>query len=349
MNDTQRYFVEEFAEEYLEGRMSRRDMLRRVMLITGGVASAATTLLALGCGKDNDNTTARTTTTSASATPAATGTTEATRTATAQASAAPSPAATSASSTLGAATLPPAQQSNDLLVPESDPSVQAGRVQFPGPAGTVLGYYARPKTGGPWRGIILVHENMGLVEPNMDVARRYAKEGFAALAVDLVSREGGTDKYQSDPAQIPAILGRIAMTDLVADLQAGLTWLKAQDGVKQGAYGVSGFCFGGNMTFGLATAAPEIAAAVPYYGQARLDDLPKSKAAFLAFYGQADTRVTSQAQAVEQALKQAGRPVEIRIEPGAAHAFFRNNGASYNPAAARDAWPRTLAWFTQYL
>ncbi len=83
-------------------------------------------------------------------------------------------------------------------------------MQFPGPAGPVFGYLARPRSprdgGAP--GIILVHENQGLREPNLDIARRYAKEGFAALAVDLVSRAGGTERYQADPAQIPAALGR---------------------------------------------------------------------------------------------------------------------------------------------
>jgi carboxymethylenebutenolidase len=346
MNEMQRYFVEEFAEEYHEGHMSRRD-LRRVLLITGGVASAATTLLALGCGSDNDEASTGGSTPSPAVGAASTSAATAARVETAS----PSPAAAAASPTpgsRGASTMPPASNTPDLLVREDDPAIQAQAVQFPGPAGTVLGYLARPRTGTSIPAVILVHENQGLVEPNMDIARRYAKEGFAALAVDLVSREGGTEKFASDRAQISAILGRIPQTDLATDLAAGITYLKTLDGIKKDGFGVSGFCFGGAMTFALATASPEIRAAVPYYGNARIEDLPKSQAAFLIFYGETDTRITGQSDAVAMALRGAGRTVDVRIQPGAGHAFFRNGGNSYT-AAARDAWPRTLEWFARYL
>jgi carboxymethylenebutenolidase len=346
MNDIQRYFVEEFVEEYREGHMSRRDMIRRVLLITGGVGSAATTLLAMGCGTDSSSSGA-----SNSGTVAPPAVTAARVETPAVTAAAAVPTATSAPATgaRGAATMPPAANSADPLVQEDDPAIRAERVQFPGPAGPVFGYLARPATATAVPGIILVHENQGLQEPNMDIARRYAKEGFAALAVDLVSRAGGTEKFLSDPAQISAALGRTPQPDLVADLAAGIDYLKTVDGVRNQGFGVTGFCFGGGMTFALATASPEIRAAVPYYGNARVEELPKSQAAFLIFYGETDTRITSQAQAVERALRDAGRPVEVRIEPGAGHAFFRNGGQSYNAAAARDAWPRTLDWFARYL
>ena len=245
--------------------------------------------------------------------------------------------------------MPPATNTPDLLVREDDPAIQAQAVQFPGPAGAVLGYLARPRTGTNIPAVILVHENQGLVEPNMDIARRYAKEGFAALAVDLVSREGGTEKFAADRAQVPAILGRIPQTDLAADLAAGIAHLKTLDGIKKDGFGVSGFCFGGAMTFALATASPEVRAAVPYYGNARVEDLPKAQAAFLIFYGETDTRITGQSDAVALALRGAGRTVDVRIQPGAGHAFFRNGGTSYNAAAARDAWPRTLEWFARHL
>ena len=340
MNDVERYFVEEFVEEYHEGHMSRRDLLRRVLLITGGVASAATTLIALGCGTESAP--SQTTETTAAPTGSA-ARTEPSPTAAAVAPVAPTPGAR------GAATMPPATNSADPLVREDDPAIQATRVEFPGPAGTVFGYLARPRAAAPSPGIILVHENMGLVEPNMDIARRYAKEGFAALAVDLVSRAGGTERLRSDPAQIPAALGRTPQEEHAADLSAGIAYLKTVDGVRPERFGVSGFCFGGGMTFALASAAAEVVAAVPYYGNARLEDLPRSQAAFLVFYGETDTRLTAQAPAVEAALRAAGRPVEVVVAPGAGHAFFRNGGNSYNPAAARDAWPRTLAWFARHL
>ena len=343
MNDIQRYFVEEFAEDYHAGQIGRRDLLRRVLLITGSVTATASALLALGCGSNDDAAGDAPST----ASPAAQATASRPDP-TAPAAAAPG-SVSSPPAALGAATMPPAGRSNDPIVAESDPAIQAGSVEFPGAAGTIFGYLARPRTGGPAPGIIVVHENRGLVEPNMDIARRYAKEGFAALAVDLVSREGGTARYAADPAQIPAALGRTPQPDLVADLAAGIAYLKTVDGVRREGFGVTGFCFGGAMTMAFAAASPEIRAAVPYYGQARVEDLPRAQAAFLIFYGETDTRLTSQAGAVEQALKQAGRTVEVRIAPGAGHAFFNNTGGAYNAAAARDAWPQTLEWFNRYL
>jgi carboxymethylenebutenolidase len=337
MNDNQRYFVEEFAEDFREGRMSRRDMLRRELLITGSTAATASALLALGCGSN-------------AAQPKATsGSSQAPSSAGSAGTAASANAAASAAAAPGAATMPPSAQSNDLVVQTTDAAIRAERVQYSGPAGTVFGYLARPKAGNALPGIILVPENRGLVEPNMDIARRYAKEGFATLAVDLVSREGGTDKYADDPAQIPAILGRIPQPDLVADLLASLAYLKAADGVRKDRFGVTGFCFGGSQTFALAIASPEIRAAAPFYGTAKPEDVGKSQAAFINFYGETDARVTSTAEPVQAALKQAGRTVEVHIEPGAAHSFFNNTGQAYSPSAARDAWPRALAWFDKYL
>jgi carboxymethylenebutenolidase len=334
MNDNQRYFVEEFAEEYQLGRMNRRELLRRVLLITGSAPVAASALIALGCGANSP--------------PPATTPAPSQAKGGSSASAA-STAAASPTGSLGAATMPPQAQTNDLVVQPDDPAIKAQNVEFPGQAGMIFGYLAQPKAGAAVPGVIVVPENRGLVEPNMDIARRYAKEGYAALAVDLVSRQGGTAKYASDPAQIPAILGQTPQPDLVADLQSGLAYLKTVDGVRKDRIGVTGFCFGGSQTFALAIASPEIRAAAPFYGTVKPEDVVKSQAAFVNFYGELDTRVTSTAEPAQQALKQAGRPVEVHIEPGAMHAFFNNTGAAYNPAAARDAWPRVLAWFNQYL
>jgi carboxymethylenebutenolidase len=333
MNETQRYFVTEFAWDYREGRMGRRDLLRRVLLITGSTAATATALLALGCGARSQ---------SASTPAPSAGSATSSPSGAARASATPG-------GPLGAATMPPPAQTNDFVVQPDDPAISARNVQFPGQAGTIFGYLAQPKGSATVPGLILVPENRGLIEPNMDIARRYAKEGYATLAVDLVSRSGGTAQYANDPAQIPAILGRMNPSDLVADLQSALAYLKTVDGVRKDRLGVTGFCFGGGQAFALAAAAPEIRAAVPFYGPTKPETLVTAKAAFLCFFGALDNFVTPEAQPVQQTLQQLGLPVEIHIEPNAMHAFFNNTGAAYNPDAARDAWPRTLAWFKQYL
>src|SRR6266581_1202916 len=152
MNDNQRYFVEEFAEEYQLGRMSRRELLRRVLLVTGSAPAAATALFALGCGANAGKPSGASGQSQPQAAP----------------SASPATAATTAAVTtsLGAATMPPAAQSAENIVKPDDPAIRGQNVQFPGQAGPLFGYLAQPKGGTTVPGIVLVHENRGLVEPN---------------------------------------------------------------------------------------------------------------------------------------------------------------------------------------
>src|SRR5688500_18146546 len=173
--------------------MSLRDMLRRVLLITGSIPLTATTLLALGCGtNDGDEGGVPGAGTSAPATAAAKGTTAAT----------PSTPATPG-------------------VSLTDPTITAADVAFPGPASEIKGYFARPSAPGTYPGVLIIHENRGLNDHTRDVARRYAKEGIAGLAIDLVSRGGGTG---ADAAANTGFLGRANPDDLVADLLAALEY-----------------------------------------------------------------------------------------------------------------------------
>ena len=141
--------------------------------------------------------------------------------------------------------------------------------------------------------------------------------------------------------------------DFVADMKSSLDYLKAQAFVKPAALGVTGFCFGGNQTFSILLNAPELKAAVPYYGtlaETLQPELAKTKAAVMVVYGGNDTRVTAQRPMIEEQLKASGQPYEIKVYEGAGHAFFNEGrGASYNAAASADAWKSTLAWFRKYL
>jgi carboxymethylenebutenolidase len=305
LNPHQVYLLEEFAEDYLERRLSRRDLIHKALLITGSVPLAATSLLALGCGDSDED-----------AEPALT-------------QAPPTP-------TIGAGG----------SVAENDPAIQAQAITYPGPAGELKGYLARPRTGGPSAGLIVIHENRGLVPHISDVARRYAKEGFVALAVDMASRGGGSTE---DTNQNMALLMQTQPGDHVMDLQAGLNYLKTQNFVRAGALGVTGFCYGGGYTFDLAANSQDIRAAVPFYGSVTnaLPTLPSTRAAILVVYGSNDTRITSQQPQVEQAL--AGKTFEIKVYEGANHAFFNDTGGSYSQQAAADAWPLAVGWLRRHL
>jgi carboxymethylenebutenolidase len=218
-------------------------------------------------------------------------------------------------------------------------------VSFPGPASDILGYLARPAGAGPFAAILIIHENRGLLPHFEDVARRYAAEWFVAFAIDMASRLGGSDVAASQ-------LGQIAPEDLVADMQAAIDYLKAQAFVNPDAIGATGFCFGGGYTFDIAAASPDVKAAVPYYGTARRaaeNGLAQTQAAVLVMYGETDTRITGERDAVEAILQQTGRPYEIMVHAGAGHAFFNDTGGSYNEAAATAAWTATIAWFREHL
>jgi carboxymethylenebutenolidase len=321
LNHHQRYLLEEFAEDYLDHRMARRELLRRSLLATGSIALTATTLFALGCSNSDDEGEEP-----AASSPAGTNTL-------------PTPAGGS-----GAAPQAP-QTGGGPVVAEDDPSVRAQDVTFPGPGSQILGYLASPAEEGMFPAVLIIHENRGLLPHFEDVARRYAKEGFVGLAMDMASRLGGTATAGEQVTQIDP-------TDLVADMEAALDYLQSLEFVEDTALGVTGFCFGGGFVFDLAAASPDIQAAVPYYGTARRaleEGLGETQAAILVMYGANDTRITSEQPDVEAALQASGSPYEIMVHEGAGHAFFNNTGGSYNEAAATAAWSATIEWFREYL
>lgn len=328
MNAYQEYLLQEFVDDYHEKQMSRRDLMRRALLIMGTAPLASSALLALGCGGDDDtDDDVDATATSSSATSGATTATSPTVAASAAASASAAPTGTQAA----------------VQITSSD-------VKFAGPGSDLLGYLSRPAdTSKSYPGVFIIHENRGLVEHSKDIARRYAGQGYVALAIDLVSRKGGSGADTT--ANMAALAGaNVNIEDLVADTKAYATYLQGLEGVRKNGVGVTGFCFGGGYAFEAAIAAPEVVAAVPYYGICRLmDQLSKTKAAVLAMYGANDGRVTSQAEQVKAELAKTGKPYEVKIYEGANHAFFNGTGANYNATAAADAWPKTLNWFATHL
>ncbi len=322
-DDTLRnYLIEEFVEEYQEGRLSRRDALKKIGGILGSVAMANSLLAACAPPATPTPTTAPTTAPTAAPTRAPTAT------------AAPTAQATATSASVN--------------VSADDPAIEAKAIQFPGQGATLIGYLAKPKGDGPFPAVLICHENRGLVEHIKDVTRRYGKAGYVGLAVDLLSRQGGTDKVAAD--QVPGALGNTPPQQMVDDFRAGLAYLQTLAYVRKDRVGMTGFCFGGGVTWRCATQIAELRAAVPYYGpNPPLEDVPKTQAAVLAIYGELDQRIDAGIPDIEAAMKRNNKTFEKIIYPNSNHAFHNDTGQSYNPTAARDAWAKTLAWFDQYL
>ena len=339
LNDLQRYAIEEFVEHFQEGLMTRREMVQRVLAITGGVAATATLLLGLGCAP-------------AAATPTAVPTSVPTAppapTPTVAPTSAPATSASPSSSPVAPAVSTPPTARSKFSVKPDDSAITAADVTFPREGATLLGYLTQPKSGtGPFPAVLVCHEIFGLSEHIRDVTRRFARAGYIGLAVDLLSRDGGTAKVPA--AQMGAKLTADPQQE-VSDFQAGFRYLGTLPAVKKDAVGMVGFCFGGGITWRVITAIPELKAAVPFYGTPPpLGDVPKINAAVLGIYGGEDKRVDATIPSIEAAMKQNGKTFQVQVYPGANHAFHNDTGANWDPEAAYDAWGKTLDWLKKYL
>ena len=222
-------------------------------------------------------------------------------------------------------------------------------ITFDGPRVQLQGAWAAAPD--PRGSVLVIHENRGLTDHIRSVAGRLAASGYSALAVDLLSEEGGTGAF-TDPAQVTAALNAAAATTgrFVDDMKAGITELQRRaPGTKVAAIG---FCFGGAMVWSLLAAGePRLSAAAPFYGPLpdNADLAGSPNAAVLAVYGELDSRVNASRDAAKAALEQAGLAHEIVTYQGADHAFFNDTGQRYNAAAAAQAYDKLLEWFATYL
>ena len=230
------------------------------------------------------------------------------------------------------------------LVEPADARLETTTIGYPGASGEMFAYLAVPKVGPQKRaGVIVIHENRGLNAHIRDVARRVAVAGFSALAPDALSPVGGTPADEDDAR---AAFGRLDRESTVRDFVAAVAYLKARPDAS-GRVGAVGFCWGGGLVNLLAVAAPDLAAAVPFYGPAApAGDVPRIRAKLQLHYAGYDPRINAGIPEYEAALKRAGVVYEKFVYGGTDHAFHNDTGAArYNKAAAELAWSRTIAFF----
>jgi len=315
------YLIREFVEDYKDGLMTRRSMIKRVLAITGGVAATATVLTSLGI-------------------------TPMTRAAYAQET---------------TPVVPEAQ--SPLSVLEDDPRVGTADILYVSEGADIMAYAAWPADGsaspvamaspvaGAFPVVLICHENRGLTEHIRDVTRRYAVAGYFGFAVDLLSRNGGTAAI-TDSDEISGLLTRdVDPMRHVADFQAAVTFLGGEPRADLGRLAMTGFCFGGGITWRAATVMPELKAAAPYYGPAPdLATVPNIEAAMLGIYSDDPEDFANEGrEELEAALTAAGVTHQFNIYPGTQHAFHNDTGPRYNPEQAEAAWNDTLAWFAEYV
>jgi carboxymethylenebutenolidase len=230
-------------------------------------------------------------------------------------------------------------------------SIRETTVQYPSGNVTMKAFVAAPNTKERRPTVIVIQEWWGLTDHIKDIARRYAAEGYVAIAPDLYSRLGHA--LTTDAGEAGKLMNTLKQEDGLTDLNATVAYLTSVPEVDGARIGVTGFCMGGSYALMLPCVNPAIKAAVPFYGQVPNPDAPLQQlsAPVLYLYGEDDGWITkADVQRLAAALKKYNKPGEIKTYPGAPHAFFRDNDPSvYRPEAAKDAWGRTKAFFKQHL
>ncbi len=245
----------------------------------------------------------------------------------------------------------PLLQANKAAAAQVDPEderVATEPVKYAGAGGEMRGYLAKPRdrtVAAP--GVIVIHENRGLNPHIEDVARRVASAGFVALAPDFLSPLGGTPSNEDTAREM---FGKLDATQTLDNAIASVKWLRDRADTTN-SIGAVGFCWGGGLVGRLATGDPTLEAGVVFYG--RTPDaaaVPNIKAALLLHYAGLDERINADVPAFQQALDKAGVRYELHRYEGANHAFHNDTSAArYDAAAAKLAWDRTIAFFTQEL
>jgi carboxymethylenebutenolidase len=237
----------------------------------------------------------------------------------------------------------------------------AGEVKVPAKGGEMVAYRAMPATGSNFPTVLVVSEIFGVHEHIKDVARRFAKQGYYAIAPELFARQGDAGKYTDVQALIKEIVSRTPDADVLADLDATVAYAKASGKADTSRLGITGFCWGGRTTLMYAAHNPGVKAAVAWYGPTKrayfqgdktaIAVAPQIKGAVLGLYGGEDPGIPN--DTVEEffaKLKASGNArTELVIYPGTPHAFHADYRPSYRKDKAEDGWKRATDWFKKYL
>lgn len=235
--------------------------------------------------------------------------------------------------------------------------LDAGWVTVPTGGFEMRAYRARPagKKNAPV--ILVVNEIFGLHEWVQDMVRRYAKAGYHAIAPDLFQRKGDASKVADIKTLIETIVGQTPDAQVMADLDATVAFA-GRDGGNTRRLGITGYCWGGRITWLYAAHSRKVQAGVACYGglakgrnaTAAIDLAGQLKAPVLGLYGALDKGIPqTDVEAMRAALAAAHSPSKIKVFEGADHGFLADYRPSYNEAAAREAWADGLAWFKQWL
>lgn len=235
----------------------------------------------------------------------------------------------------------------------------AGEVKIPVKDGTIPAYRALPATGRNFPVVLVIQEIFGVHEHIQDICRRFAKLGYLAIAPELFVRQGDVSKLSSIE-EIRPIVAKVPDAQVLSDLDATVNWARKSGKGNTGRLAITGFCWGGRITWLYAAHNPKVKAGVAWYGRLVGDSTattPKHpvdiastlKVPVLGLYGGKDTGIPLETvEQMRDRLKRSSSKSEIIVYPDAPHAFFADYRPSYREKEAKDGWQRLLAWFKQH-
>jgi carboxymethylenebutenolidase len=241
--------------------------------------------------------------------------------------------------------------------------LMAGEIQVPTPDGNMPAYRAQPAQGDNFPVILVVQEIFGVHEYIKDTCRRLAKFGYQAIAPELYARQGDPRQYTEIPELFAKVVSKVPDSQVMADLDACVTWAQANGGDTR-RLGVTGFCWGGRITWLYAAHNPKVKAGVAWYGRLTspasemtprhpMDVAGKLHGPVLGLYGGQDAGIPpDMVEKMKTALAESGNPASkasiIHVYPDAPHAFHSDYRPSYRKEAAEDGWKRMQAWFKKH-
>jgi carboxymethylenebutenolidase len=238
----------------------------------------------------------------------------------------------------------------------------AGEVKIQTMTGPVPAYRAMPEKGGKLPVVLVVQEIFGVHEHIKDVCRRLAKLGYFAISVELYFRQGDVTKFTDNQEIFAKVVNHVPDSQVMSDLDAAVLYAESTGKADTARLGVTGFCWGGRITWTYCAHNPKVRAGVAWYGRlvapARSALQPAYpvelaahlKAPVLGLYGSVDASIpVEHVEQMRVALKAANDSVSnIVVYDGAPHAFYADYRPSYRKEAAEDGWKRMQDWFTKY-
>jgi carboxymethylenebutenolidase len=235
----------------------------------------------------------------------------------------------------------------------------AGAIKIPADDGDIPGYRAMPAVGSNFPIILVVQEIFGVHEHIQDVCRRFAKLGYCAIAPELFFRQGDVSRLTDIPQILSQVVSKVPDAQVLSDLDATLAWAVRSSQGNGDKVGITGFCWGGRITWLYAAANPKIKAGVAWYGRIvgestaltprhPIDIAPSLTVPVLGLYGGNDSGIPVETVERMQHTLAMGKSGSLTIiYPDTPHAFFADYRDSYRREQARDGWNRLQNWFKQ--